>query len=200
MTGPVGRRKAEGYRVGAQSRAGCAGRYDVRRAAGCVKADKSGIDDEFEIIGVAPAEIAVVDADRGHPALFRFGNRDFGAAIDCEIADIVAAIDEGGDGCFVYDSDGDAGVLGLRLARDCEDARQPGEPVAAKRIVDQLVGDDAGVVLAVPDAAERSFAECPRIADAEPHGVRPVWIEVIGAVAHAATIWRAAGRVKNKSC
>jgi hypothetical protein len=28
----------------------------------------------------------------------------------------------------------------------------------------------------------------PRVADAEPHGVRPVWIEVIGAVAHAATI------------
>ncbi len=64
----------------------------------------------------------------------------------------------------------------------------PGEPIAAKRIVDQLVGDDAGVVPAVSDAAERRFAEYPRVADAEPHGVRPVWIEVIGAVAHAATI------------
>ena len=127
-----------------------------------MKADKSGIDDAFEVIGVAPAEIAVVDADRGHPALFRFGNRDFGAAIDRDIADIVAAIDEGGDGCFVYDSDGNAGVLGLRLASDCEDARQPGEPVAAKRIVDQLVGDDAGVVPAVSDAAKRAASPSAR--------------------------------------
>ena len=45
----------------------------------------------------------------------------------------------------MYDGDGDAGVSGPRLARDGEDARQPGEPVAAKRIVDQLVGDDPGV-------------------------------------------------------
>jgi len=38
------------------------------------------------------------------------------------------------------------------------------------------------------DAAERRFAECPRVADAEPHRLRPVWIEVIGALAHRATI------------
>jgi len=142
---PIGRRKAEGYRVCAESRAGCAGRYDVRRAAGGVQADKSGIDDAFEVIGVASAEIAIVDADRRDPGLFRLGNRDFGAAIDGDIADIVAAIDESGDGCFVYDGDGDASGPGLRLARDREDARQPGEPVAAKRVVDQLVGDDGGV-------------------------------------------------------
>jgi hypothetical protein len=83
----------------------------TRRAARCGAsrwrcADKPGIDDAFEVIGVASAEIAVEDADRGHPALFRFGNRDFGAAIDCDISDIVAAIDEGGDGRFVYDGDG----------------------------------------------------------------------------------------------
>ena len=140
----------------------------MRRAAGGVQADKSGCDDAFQVIGVPPAEIAVVDADRGDPALFGFGNRDFGAAIDRDIADIVAAIDEGGDGCFVYDSDGNAGVLGLRLTSDRQDARQPGEPVAAKRIVDQLVGDNAGVVSAVSDAAERRFTECPRVADAKP--------------------------------
>jgi len=115
----------------------------VRRAAGGVKADKSGMDDEFEVIGVASAEIAVVDADRRDSALFRFGYRDFGTTIDGDITDIVAAIDQGGNRCFVYDSDGSAGVPGLRLARDREDARQPGEPVAAKRVVDQLVGDDS---------------------------------------------------------
>ena len=65
------------------------------RAAGGMQANKSGIDDAFEVIGVAPAEIAVVDADRRDPGLFRLGNRDFGAAIDRDIADIVAAIDEG---------------------------------------------------------------------------------------------------------
>ena len=115
-----------------------------------MQADKSGIDDAFEVIGVAPAEIAVVDADRRDPGLFRLGNRDFGAAIDRDIADIVAAIDEGGNGRFMYDGNGNAGVSGPRLARDGEDARQPGEPVAAKRIVDQLVGDDAGVAPAYP--------------------------------------------------
>jgi len=78
-----------------------------------VKTDKSGIDDTFEVIGVAPAEIAVVDADRGDPALFRFGNRDFGAAIDRDIADIVATVDEGGNGRFAYDINGNAGVPGL---------------------------------------------------------------------------------------
>jgi hypothetical protein len=48
--GPVlaGRRRAtEGYRVGANGRADCAGRQEVRRAAGGVQADKSGIDDAF---------------------------------------------------------------------------------------------------------------------------------------------------------
>ena len=101
-----------------------------------MQTDKSEIDDAFEVIGVAPAEIAVVDVDRRDPGLFRLGNRDFGAAIDGDIADIVAAIEEGGDGCFVYDGNGNASVPGLRLARDREDARQPGEPVAAKRVVD----------------------------------------------------------------
>ena len=70
----------------------------MRRAAGGVQADKSGINDAFEVIGVAPAEIAVVDADCREPGVFRLGNRDFGAAIDGDIADIVAAVDEGGDG------------------------------------------------------------------------------------------------------
>src|SRR3984893_1044303 len=140
----------------------------MRRAAGGVQADKSGIDDAFEVIRVAPAKIAVVDADRGDPALFGFGNRDFGAAIDRDIADIVAAVDEGGNGRFAYDGNRNAGVPGPRLARDGEDARQPGESVAAKRIVDQRVGDDAGVAPAVSDAAERRFTECPRVADAKP--------------------------------
>jgi hypothetical protein len=44
MTGPSAAWKAEGYRVGPKSRAGCAGRHDVRRAAGGVQTDKSGID------------------------------------------------------------------------------------------------------------------------------------------------------------
>jgi hypothetical protein len=98
----------------------------------------------------------------------------------------------------VYDGDGDAGVPGLRLTRDREDARQPGEPVAAKRVVDQLVDDDAGVVCDVSDAGKCGFAECPRLADAEPHRLRPVRIEVSGAVGHVATIWRAARSVKSE--
>jgi hypothetical protein len=75
---PLGRRKAEHYRVGAESRPGCAGRHDVRRAAGGVHTDESGIDDPFEVMGVAPAEIAVVDADRRDPGLSCLGDRDFG--------------------------------------------------------------------------------------------------------------------------
>ena len=106
----------------------------MRRAAGGVQADKSRIDDAFEVIGVAPAEIAVVDADGRDPGLFCLGNRDFGAAINGDIADIVAAVDEGGDRSFVYDRDGRADVPSLLLTRDREDARQPGEPVAAKRV------------------------------------------------------------------
>ena len=77
MTGPVGRRKAEGYRVGAESWAGCAGRHDVWRAASGMQANKSGIDDAFEVVGVAPAEIAVVDADRRDPGITVL---DFGQA------------------------------------------------------------------------------------------------------------------------
>ncbi len=195
---PVSRRETERDRIGAESRASCARRYDVRRATGGMEADEAGVDDAFEVIGIAPAEIAVVDADGGDPALFRLGDRDFGAAIDGDIADIVAAIDEGGDGRFVYDSDGDARVVGLRVAGYCEDARQTGKAIAAKRIVDQLVGHDAGVIFAVSDAGQRGLAEHPRPVDAEPYGARPVGIEVIGTVAHAATIGRAAGTVKSE--
>ena len=91
---------------------------------------------------------------------------------------------------------GAAGVLGLRLARDREDARQPGEAVAAQRIVDQLVGDDTGVVVTVADAGERPLAKRPRLADPEAHGIRPVRIEIVGAPAHTITIGRAAASVK----
>jgi hypothetical protein len=59
-------------------------------------------------------------------------------------------------------------------------------------------GDDAGVVCAVSDADKRRFAEGPRVADAEPHRLRPVRIEVIGAVAHGATICRAVRSVKSE--
>jgi hypothetical protein len=69
----------------------------------------------------------------------------------------------------------DAGVLRLRLASNRKDAGQPGEPVAAKQVIDQLVGDDAGIVFAVSDADKRTFAESPRVANAESHGVWPVW-------------------------
>jgi hypothetical protein len=96
----------------------------------------------------------------------------------------------------VHYGDRDAGVPGLRFARDREDARQPGEPVAAKRIVDQLVGDDAGVVRAVSDTGKCGFAKCPRVVEAEPYRPRPVSIEVIGGAAHRATIEPAAGSVK----
>jgi hypothetical protein len=58
---------------------------------------------------------------------------------------------------------------------------KPGEPVAAKRVVDQLVGDDAGVGCAASEAGKYGFAECPRVADAEPHGLRPARIEAIEA-------------------
>ena len=51
---PVVRMKTEGYRIGAESWPGCAGRHNVRRAASGVQTDKPGIDDAFEIIGVAP--------------------------------------------------------------------------------------------------------------------------------------------------
>jgi len=68
----------------------------------------------------------------------------------------------------VYDSDGDAALFGLRLARDRQDARQPGKSVAAERIVDELVGDDAGILFTVADAGKRTLAERPRLAHAEP--------------------------------
>jgi len=42
-----------------------------------MQANKSGIDDAFEVIGVAPAEIAVVDADRRDPGITVL---DFGQA------------------------------------------------------------------------------------------------------------------------
>jgi hypothetical protein len=74
------------------------------------------------------------------------------------------------------------------LARDRENARQPGKAVAAQRIVDQLVGDDAGIVFVIANAGKRGLAERPRLADAEPHGIRPVRIEIIRALAHMATI------------
>ena len=51
---------------------------------------------------------------------------------------------------------------------------------------------------AVSDADKRRFAEGPRVADAEPHRLRPVRIEVIGAVAHGATICRAVHSVKSE--
>src|SRR3954452_594886 len=127
--------------------------------------NQSGLDDAFEIIGVAAAEIAVVDADRGDAALFRLGDRDLGAAIDRDIADIVAAIDQRRDRRFVNDRNRDAGVFALCLARDRENARQPGKAVAAQRIIDQLIGDDAGVVLIVADAGQRALAERPRLGD-----------------------------------
>ena len=192
----LGRRKAEGDRIGAERRAGRAGRHDVRRARCGVQPDKSGLDDAFEVIGVAAAEIAVVDADRRDAALFCLGDSDLGAAIDRDIADIVAAIDQRRDRRLVDDGNRPAGVPGLRLARDREDARQPGEAVAAQRIVDQLVGDDTGVVVTVADAGERPLAKRPRLADPEPHGIRPVRIEIVGALAHASTIGRAAASVK----
>jgi hypothetical protein len=66
----------------------------VRRAAGGMQADKSGIEDACEVISVAPAELTIVGADRRDPALHRFGSRDFGPAINGDIAHIVAAIDE----------------------------------------------------------------------------------------------------------
>jgi len=50
----------------------------------------------------------------------------------------------------------------------------------------------------VSDADKRRFAEGPRVADAEPHRLRPVRIEVIGAVAHGATICRAVRSVKSE--
>jgi len=62
----------------------------------------------------------------------------------------------------MYDGNGNAGVSGPRLARDGEDARQPGEPVAAKRIVDQLVGDDAGVVPPYPMRPSAASPSAPR--------------------------------------
>src|SRR3954451_5987573 len=94
------------------------------------------------------------------------------------------------------DRDRPAGFPGFRLAHDREDARQLGEAVAAQRIVDQLVGDDTGVVVTIADAGERPLAKRPRLTAPEAHGIRPVRIEIVGPPAHASTIGRASASVK----
>jgi hypothetical protein len=55
---------------------------------------------------------------------------------------------------------------------------------------DQLIDDDVGIDFTVSDPGKRNFAERLRLrlADAEPHRMRPIWTEVIGVVAHAVTI------------
>ena len=129
------------------------------------------------IIRVAPAVVAVVHADDGDAAGLRLGDGDLRAAIRRDVADLVAAIDQGGHRRLAHDAHRCARLAGLLVLGDRQDARQAGEAIAAQRVVDQLVGDDRRLIGRIADAAQRRLAELACFGNTEAKHVRPVRIE-----------------------
>ena len=118
-----------------------------------------------------------VHADHSNTARARLGNCDLRATECGDIADLVAAIDDGGDRRLANDPHGGTRLRCLVVLGDRQDARQAGEAIAAQRIVDQLVGDDHRLVRRIADPLQRRLAQRPRRLHAEANAAGAVGVE-----------------------
>ncbi len=168
----VGRRKTDAIRVRTQCRPHAARRHDIRLTAGEMHGDKSRIDDLFDIIGVAAAVIAVIDADNsksGGLGLFdcglrRFENRD--------VSNIVAAVQQCRNRGLMHHAYRFAGQFRLGILCDGENSGQARKGIAAQRIVDQLAKNGVRVFCRKSDIFQRFLAKLRSLRHAHPHGPR----------------------------
>jgi hypothetical protein len=96
-------RQRERERIGAEEPLLRARRHHEWCRAHRVNTDKPGAGDPFQIVGVAPAEPAVVRADQGDAVRGRLFDCDFGTAIHHDVTDMIAAIDPSGHRRLVDD-------------------------------------------------------------------------------------------------
>src|SRR3989304_6961682 len=157
--GTIAGRKTETQRVGAQHAARGSRRKHFGLRARHVQPDKSGARDFLQIVRVASAVIAVVHPDRGQPAELRFFDCNTGSAINCQIPDLVAAVDQRGRGRFVDYPYGVSLRMGFPVAGYREYERQSRDFIAAKRVVDELVQDDPGLLAGVAEMFQRAGAD-----------------------------------------
>jgi len=92
----------------------------VQLATGQVDADKSGPDDHLHIVGVAPAVVTVVHPDDGELVRLGLDNRELCGAVDGDVPEVVATIEQGGHRGVMDYSHRLAWFLGLDIPGDGE--------------------------------------------------------------------------------
>ena len=82
-------------------------------------------------------------------------------------ADIVAAVEGERDVGLAQHLHGPARQLEVLALGDVEDLGQARIFIAAQRRIDDVVGDDARLIVAIADAAQRAFRQIARVGDAQ---------------------------------
>ncbi len=121
--------------------------------------------------------MAVVQADQREAAAARLPDRDLRRLVHGVIADVVAAVDHGGDFGFVHDGRRAARLARARVLGNGEDARQAREAIAAQRGVDEMGSDDARFVRGEAGAHERGVGQRFGLRDGEPDRVGAIGVE-----------------------
>ena len=125
-------------------------------------ADESGARYFFQVIGIAPAMPGVIDADNGHAGSTRLFNGDLRAAMDCDIAGVVAAINDRRNRGFETDRYRCARVLQFGRVGNGKNARQSGKRIPAKHGIDKMRDHGLCVFFGQPQRKQSPVAQIAR--------------------------------------
>ena len=105
------------------------------------------------------------------PCSERFGDRDVGRTHHGEHAVRIAAVQARGDRRLVQRFDRPPRLAHPLALGEVEELRQAGVFIAAKRSVDDVIGDDARLLRVEAEPAERGLRKRTRFVDAERNAV-----------------------------
>jgi hypothetical protein len=128
-----------------------------------------GRGDPLDVIGAAPGDPGVGDADEREATLRRLGDRGLRGVVEGQHADVVAAVVERRDLGLADDAHRAARLAEAPVLGEGEDLRQARILVAAERRIEAMVGNDARLLRVVADAPERLFGQRPRLRHRQMH-------------------------------
>ena len=131
---------------GAQRSLGAAERRDSLRRAHRVNSNETFARDHFHEISAAPAHPAIRKADDRKAVRVRTLDGGARHVIHREHGTVVLAVEQHRDARLAHDGHRRTRLLETRAVGDVEQLRQSEVLVAAKRRVDYVIGDDAGVL------------------------------------------------------
>jgi hypothetical protein len=131
-----------------------------------VDRDQAGLGDHLDVIGAATAHPRIAHRNQRDPVRRGLPDCRLGGVKQRQHPDIVAAIEGERDLSLAQRLHGSPRLLEVSAVRNVEDLGEAGIFIAAQRRIDDVIADDARLIVAISDAAQCALGQVTRLRDA----------------------------------